>query len=171
MSSKSGGSSTCLMFWPTYSITISSAAMGSMANRPHSWILLRPKRSFFLRNCIGAKKKKATVLIKRGRLDEYVILLFILKVLLQKCWDEDSCSLFNMKWNSVVRHKLSCRVCFQILPSAFITDPVEKVTTLGCELNLLLASTPCRPFVQTLNTHQERFQLLFSAAFLESYPV
>ena len=45
-------SSTCLMFWPTYSMTISSAAMGSMANRPHSWILLRPKRSFFLRNCI-----------------------------------------------------------------------------------------------------------------------
>lgn len=49
------GSSTCLMFWPTYSMTISSAAIGSMANRPHSWILLRPKRSFFLRNCTQEK--------------------------------------------------------------------------------------------------------------------
>lgn len=38
------------MFWPTYSMTISSAAMGSMANRPHSWMRLRPKRSFFFRN-------------------------------------------------------------------------------------------------------------------------
>lgn len=45
-----GGGGTCLMFCPTYSMTISSAAMGSMANSPHSWIRLRPKRSFFLRN-------------------------------------------------------------------------------------------------------------------------
>lgn len=41
---------TCLMIWPTYSITISSAAIGSIANRPQSWIWLRLKRILFLRN-------------------------------------------------------------------------------------------------------------------------
>ena len=41
---------TCLMHWPTYSITISSAAMGSRANRPQSWMWLRQKRILFLRN-------------------------------------------------------------------------------------------------------------------------
>lgn len=29
---------TWRMFWPTYSMTISSAAMGSIANRPQSWM-------------------------------------------------------------------------------------------------------------------------------------
>ena len=42
---------TCRMFCPTYSMTISSAAMGSMANSPHSWMRLRPNLSRFLRNC------------------------------------------------------------------------------------------------------------------------
>lgn len=41
---------TCLMIWPTYSITISSAAIGSIANRPHSWMWLRLKRILFFRN-------------------------------------------------------------------------------------------------------------------------
>lgn len=41
---------TCLMIWPTYSITISSAAIGSIANRPHSWIWLGLKRILFFRN-------------------------------------------------------------------------------------------------------------------------
>lgn len=38
------------MFWPTYSMTISSAAMGSMANRPQSWMWLLQNLSFFFRN-------------------------------------------------------------------------------------------------------------------------
>lgn len=42
---------TCLMFCPTYSITISSAAMGSMANRPQSWMCDLQNLIFFLRNC------------------------------------------------------------------------------------------------------------------------
>lgn len=42
---------TCRMLWPTYSIIISSAAIGSSANSPQSWIRLLPKRSLFLRNC------------------------------------------------------------------------------------------------------------------------
>lgn len=42
---------TCLMISPTYSITISSAAIGSIANRPHSWMRLGLKRVIFLRNC------------------------------------------------------------------------------------------------------------------------
>ena len=41
---------TCLMTWPTYSITISSAAIGSMANSPQSWMWLRLKRILFFRN-------------------------------------------------------------------------------------------------------------------------
>lgn len=39
-----------LIIWPTYSITISSAAIGSSANRPQSWMRLRAKRSCFFRN-------------------------------------------------------------------------------------------------------------------------
>lgn len=51
---------TCLMICPTYSITISSAAIGSIANRPHSWMWLLLKRILFLRNW---NKKTWTVIL------------------------------------------------------------------------------------------------------------
>lgn len=43
---------------PTYSMTISSTPMGSIAKRPHSWILLLLNLSCFLRNCNGGKKNR-----------------------------------------------------------------------------------------------------------------
>lgn len=48
------------MFWPTYSITISSAAMGSMANRPQSWMCDLQNRILFLRNYRKTKQTRTS---------------------------------------------------------------------------------------------------------------